>query len=76
MEQISTVWSLMERLAAGLAYHTINGGLTYELLSGGAETNLAAVGVSGQPAAAVEGGVFTSVAVCNIILMATRLLQY
>ncbi len=54
---------LIERLAAGLAYHTINGELTYSILSGGADVNLVAVGVTGQPAAAVEGGVFVSVAV-------------
>ncbi len=54
---------LIERLAAGIAYHTINDNLTYAKLSGGADTNLVCVGITGQPAAAIEGGVFLSVAV-------------
>ncbi|MCP4237831.1 MAG: hypothetical protein GY770_30395 [Aestuariibacter sp.] len=54
---------LVERLAAGLAYYTLEGSLPYNVLSGGSDVELVAVGLVGQPAAAVEGGVFVSVGI-------------
>ncbi len=56
---------VIEHLATGIAYYTIKGMMSFAELSGGAQTELVAVGITEQPATAVEGGVVVLVAIDN-----------